>query len=142
MTKIKSKKDPSHDQKRQMASDNKAIKQTQKVDVEIQDRDQNPVDFLSLSHNDPIQSVLRKYGINPKNQLKVNYDTWFQSKQYVQMHSSEYFPDAGRVIESHDNYKVVQLAPGINSKNYPPLVISYATNRPVPITGDLFSKIF
>lgn len=107
------------------------------VDVPLQQESNE----MTLSQNDPIQKILDRYGINSKNQLKVNYDTWFKSTKYVQVHASEYFEGMGRVIESHNNFKVVALVEGkANPDNYPPLVISHATNLPVPITGDLLVK--
>jgi hypothetical protein len=123
---------------RKIASSDK--KNVQVRDEKIEILSETSSDFMNISPKDPINELLTHYGINPKNQLAVNYDTWFISTRYSQVHVSEFYSDMGTVVENHNNFKIVELNAGINADNYPPLVVSYSTNRPIPITGDLLVK--
>lgn len=93
-----------------------------------------------ISPNDPVDLVLKKYGINPLNKVVVEYDDWFISKKYVQIHSSEFTPGQATVFEKHNNFYVVEHNSSITSDDHPPLVISHSTNQPVPITGHIIVK--
>ena len=122
--------------KRSIASDKQFVPKDQEI-LALQNAGR---EVSSISSQDPITEVLNRYGINPQNKLTVNYDTWFVSTKYSQVHTSQFYQGMGNIIDSHNNFKILELAPGVNADNYPPLVVSYSTNRPVPITGDVLVK--
>ena len=94
-----------------------------------------------ISSFDPIMKILAKYKISPQSKLKVNHDEWFISDSYVQIHISQYVQGTGVILERHNNFYVIESSSLENAQDYPPLVISHATNRPIPITGDLLVKV-
>lgn len=94
----------------------------------------------NLSPQDPIYSQLKKYEIDPRQKIMVDYDSWFISNNFVQIHFSEYNESLGLIKTEHNNFNVIELNNKDSFNDYPPLVISYSTNQPVPLTGNIVVK--
>lgn len=94
-----------------------------------------------ISPNDPISIILDKYSIRPNHKIKVQYDEWFYSNNYIQVPSQQYKKELGKVIESHNGMMIVEASSKNISDDFPPLAISYATNKPIPLTGNIFIKL-
>lgn len=119
---------------------NVAIATTIPQDENSNDQKNTEPSQQEISANDPINAVLKKYEINYKNSISVNYDRWFISDKYIQIHTSEFQQGQAKVKEKYNNFYVVEHNATLTSDEHPPLVISYSTNQPIPITGNVLVK--
>lgn len=109
--------------------------------------DSNQSDFAFVHKNDPINNILKKFGMNDPSSrytYAVGEDKWFVSKNLVVLLPSQNAEDFGEIINDPSENSGLQVVKLFNpdkfQKNFPPLVISHSTNQPVPITGELMIK--
>jgi hypothetical protein len=99
----------------------------------------NAKDYV-VEQNDPIREVLKDYDVDESNSIAVNYDRWFVSEKYIQIHTSEFDKGSAKEKSKHNNFYIVEHNQHLPKSEYPPLVISHATNQPIPLTGNIFVK--
>lgn len=121
-------------------SDSRKLRNPASIAQNLQDLNDQDVAIPDLPQkNDPVMKVLQQYYISSEDSFGYNYDRWFVSQKYSAVSAHDYRPEMGAIIEKRDNTFYIE-AQGAAKDDLPPLVVSLATNREIPLTGHALVK--